>query len=73
MSQNPNSQLFYLDDVTMDDGNAYGGSNDGLAQSYSFTQQSRVFDFEGPLYEDVFRLDKYILNHVDINLKLFRN
>lgn len=67
------SQLFYLDDSRMDDGNAYGGSNGGLAQRYSFTQQSRVFDLEGPLYEDVFRLDKYILNGVDINLKLFRN
>jgi hypothetical protein len=66
-------QLFYLDDATMDDGHAYGGSNGGLAQRYSFTQQNRVFDLEGPLYEDVFRLDKYILNGVDINLKLFRN
>ncbi|XP_062614278.1 uncharacterized protein F54H12.2-like [Saccostrea cucullata] len=57
----------------MDDGNAYGGTNGGLAQRYTFTQQSRVFDLEGPLYEDIFRLDKYILNGVDINLKLFRN
>ncbi|XP_061191087.1 uncharacterized protein F54H12.2-like [Saccostrea echinata] len=67
------SQLFFLDDATMDDGNANGGTNGGLAQRYTFTQQSRVFDLEGPLYEDIFRLDKYILNGVDINLKLFRN
>lgn len=67
------SQLFYLDDPTMDEGNAYGGSNGGLVRRYTFTQESRVFDLEGPLYEDIFRLDKYILNGVDVNLKLFRS
>ncbi|XP_033758272.1 uncharacterized protein F54H12.2-like [Pecten maximus] len=28
---------------------------------------------EGPLYEDIFRLDKYLVNGVDLHLKLFRN
>lgn len=32
-----------------------------------------VFDLKGPLYEDIFQLDKYIVNGVDLNLKLFRN
>ncbi|XP_061188729.1 uncharacterized protein F54H12.2-like [Saccostrea echinata] len=67
------SQLFFLDDATMDDGNAYGGTNGGLAKRYTFTKESKVFDLEGPLYEDIFRLDKYILNGVDVNLKLFRS
>jgi hypothetical protein len=67
------SQLFYLDEDGMDDGNAYGGRNTGLRSRYVFTQQSRVFDLEGPLYEDIFRLDKYLLNGVDLHLKLFRN
>jgi hypothetical protein len=67
------SQLFFLDDSNMDDGDAYGGSNGGLAIRYSFTQQSQIFDMEGPLYEDIFRLDKYLLNGVDLHLKLFRN
>jgi hypothetical protein len=67
------SQPFYLDDARMDDADAYGGSNRGLAQIYAYTQQSQVFDLEGPLYEDIFQLDKYIVNGVDINLKLFQN
>lgn len=67
------SQLFYLDDAEMDDGNAYGGTNGGLAQRYEHTKLSKIFDLEGPLYEDIFRLDKYLLNGVDINLKLYRN
>lgn len=66
-------QLFFSNDADMDDANAYGGTNGGLAKRYTFTQLSKVFDLEGPLYEDIFRLDKYIVNGVDLNLKLFRN
>lgn len=67
------SQLLYFDAATMDDANASGGTNGGLAKRYVFTKQSKVFDLEGPLYEDIFRLVKYILNGVDINLKLYRS
>lgn len=28
---------------------------------------------EGPLYEDIFGLDKYLVSGVDVHLKLFRN
>lgn len=67
------SQLFYLDDDDMDNPDAYGGTNGGLSNRYAFTQKSQIFDMEGPLYEDVFRLDKYLVNGVDLHLKLFRN
>ena len=67
------SQLFYLDDFDLDDVDPDAGSNGGLAQRYQFTQESNIFDMEGPLYEDIFRLDKYLVNGVDIHLKLFRN
>jgi hypothetical protein len=67
------SQLYSPDDDNMDDGNAYGGTNGGLAIRYAFTQESRIFDLEGPLYEDIFRIDKYMVNGVDLHLKLFRN
>ena len=66
------SQLFYLDDSD-DDPDPAAGSNGGLAQRYQFTKESRIFDLEGPLYEDIFRLDKYLVNGIDIHLKLFRN
>lgn len=67
------SQLFFLDDDDVEDADPVSGSNGGLAQRYQFTQQSRIFDMEGPLYEDIFLLDKYLINGVDIHLKLFRN
>ena len=67
------SQLFYLDDFDTNDVDPAAGSNGGLAQRYQFTKESNIFDMEGPLYEDIFRLDKYLVNGVDVHLKLFRN
>ena len=67
------SQLFFLDDYDADDASAATGSNGGLAGRYQFTKESQVFDMEGPLYEDIFLIDKYLVNGVDIHLKLFRN
>ena len=48
------------------------GTNQGLRLRYVFTQASRVFDMEGPLYADCFGLDKYLINGVDVQLRLFR-
>ena len=67
------SQLFYLDDDDLEDVDPEAGSNGGLAQRYQFTKESNIFDMEGPLYEDIFLMDKYLVNGVDIHLKLFRN
>ena len=67
------SQLFFLDDFDVDDPDAATVSNGGLATRYMFTKESREFDLEGPLYEDIFLMDKYLVNVVDIHLKLFRN
>ena len=66
------TQLFYPDVEDLDDVDAAGGTNKGLRLRYVFTQSSRVFDMEGPLYADCFGLDKYLINGVDIQLKLFR-
>ncbi|OOY88611.1 hypothetical protein BOW16_13005, partial [Solemya velum gill symbiont] len=67
------SQLFVKDDGAFDDPDAFGGTNRGLAARYRLTKQSRTFDMEGPLYEDVFGLEKYLVNGVDLQLKFFRN
>ena len=48
------SELFYLDDFDMDDVDPAAGNNVRLAQRYQYTKQSRIFDMEGPFYEDIF-------------------
>lgn len=73
MSSQLQSQLFESDEVSMDDANAPSGSNQGLTSRYQYTASSKIFDLEGPLYEHVFGIDKYIVNGVDIHLRLFIN
>lgn len=67
------SELFYKDEGKMDDANAYNGGNAGLVLRYGFTEQSKTFELEGNLKEDIFDLDKYLINGVDIYIKLFRS
>ncbi|KAL5020749.1 hypothetical protein ScPMuIL_002171, partial [Solemya velum] len=66
------SQLFYLD-ASPDDTDPVGGGNYGLVSRYFWVKNSKSFDMEGPLYEDIFRLDKYLVNGVDVHLKMFRS
>ena len=67
------TQLYYPDVENFDDMDPVQGVNKGLLTSYVFTQQSRAFDLEGPLYADCFQLDKYLINGVDVQLRLFRS
>ncbi|XP_061170271.1 uncharacterized protein F54H12.2-like [Saccostrea echinata] len=67
------TQLYYPDKEALDDPDAAGGRNQGLRLRYVFTQLSKTFDLEGPLYVDCFYLDKYLMNGVDLQLRLFRS
>lgn len=67
------TQLYYPDKEVLDDADAATGRNQGLRARYVFTQQSRTFDLKGPLYVDCFYLDKFLINGVDLQLRLFRS
>lgn len=71
LSSQKTSQLYFKDEGTMDDANAYNGGNAGLVLRYGYTQESKVFELEGNLMEDIFDIDKYLINGVDIYIKLF--
>ncbi|XP_062613735.1 uncharacterized protein F54H12.2-like [Saccostrea cucullata] len=67
------SELFFKDEGNLGDSNAYNGGNAGLILRYGYTHESRVFELEGNLMEDIFDIDKYLINGVDIYIKLFRS
>ena len=67
------TQLYFPDQDSVNDPDAKGGGNEGLRKRYVFTQASRAFDLEGPLYLDCFYLDKYLINGVDVQLRMFRS
>ncbi|XP_061190540.1 uncharacterized protein F54H12.2-like [Saccostrea echinata] len=73
LSSQKQSQLFFKDEGNLGDANAYNGGNAGLVLPYGYTQESKVFELEGNLMEDIFDIDKYLINGVDIYIKLFRS
>lgn len=62
--------LFYQDNGDMDSCSTLG-RNMGLNQRFIFTQGQSIVDVEGSLHADVFQQPRYILNGVDIGLKLW--
>lgn len=65
------TQLYYSDKDDLDDPDPAAGRNAELRSRYVFTQELRTFDLEGPMYLDCFYLDKYLINGVDLQLRLF--
>lgn len=63
------SQLYFKDDDPMDSTTL----NSGLVNRYEYTKLSREFELEGPLMEDVFNVDKYLIQGVDLYIKLYRS
>lgn len=56
----------------MDSGDPVGPANTGTIRQYFFTKESQSFDLEAVLSEDIFGLDKYLINGVDVFINLYR-
>ena len=67
------SQLFYKDTQGQMDATGSADGNLGLFNRYVLTSQSKSVDMEGPLYHDIFQMKRYILNQVDIQVRLYRS
>ena len=67
------SQLWKKDIAChFDDDDVNGGGNTGLYQRSLYFAGSITVDMEGPLYRDLFQVDRLILNQVAINVRLTR-
>ena len=64
------SQLFCKDISPMDSADI-NGTNTGLVTRSMYTRESRVVDLMGPLLLDVFSINKYVSNGVEIKLKFW--
>lgn len=49
------------------------GSNNGLFVRSAWIKGPRSFDLQGPICHDLFSMDRYLLNQVDVKIKLYRN
>ena len=67
------SQLWEKDTAGhLDDNDIDGGVNVGLYKRSLYFARSMTVDMEGPIYHDLFQVDRLILNQVAINVRLTR-
>ncbi|CAC5402775.1 unnamed protein product [Mytilus coruscus] len=67
------SQLFMKDSGDLATTNGKNGTNTGLILRRDFIKNSREFEMEGPLFEDIFSLDRHLIQGVDLYIKLYRS
>ncbi len=67
------SQLFVKDGQDDIDDADTAGSNSGLVERTSVLALSKVTDLCGPIYHPFFNMGRYLLNQVDVRLKLYRS
>ena len=66
------SILYYKDTAGYCDRvNPVDGPNFGLVERYGWTKDGNSVDLEGPLFVDVMRQDKLLLNGVQVNITLY--
>ncbi|XP_046560161.1 uncharacterized protein F54H12.2-like [Haliotis rubra] len=70
------SQLFYKDTGNDNDDiestDAVAGGNDGLLKRGDYIAKSQEITMVGNLFEDVFNMDRYLINGVKLNVTLYR-
>lgn len=57
----------------MDSSDSLTGNNMGLVQRWAFTKGGAICDLEGGLHADLCQQKRYILNGVNIGIKLWRS
>ena len=67
------SQLWYKDTAGHMDAANVDGGNAGLVERHRHIAESRVVDMVGRLHVDLFLQDKFLLNGVDVKIRLVRS
>ncbi|WAR10272.1 YMD2-like protein [Mya arenaria] len=67
------TQLFQMDDADAPDVTDPNGTNDGLFVRNKLVADSKSVDMQGPIFHDLFDMDRYLLNEVDVKVKLYRS
>ena len=62
----------------MDDADSPGvtdptGLNNGLYLRGKWIENSKTLDLQGPIHHDLFSMERYLLNQVDVKVKLYRS
>lgn len=66
------TMLFIKDSYEAMDDCDTAGSNDGLVERTAYIALSKFLDLQGGLYHDLFQMKRYLLNQVEVKVKLNR-
>ena len=69
------TQLYYKDSAASMDQTTPTDTplNQGLIKRNKLAKASAFIDMVGPIYSDIFQMPRYLLNEVDVHVKLFQN
>ncbi|XP_033725179.1 uncharacterized protein F54H12.2-like [Pecten maximus] len=68
------TQLWNKDtDGEMNDTDVRTGNNLALLERAELFEGGKSVDLEGPIFHDLFRMDRYLLNQVNVNVKMYRS
>lgn len=67
------SQLFFKDDFDHPEDPDPTGANNGLFLRAKFIENSKYLELQGPIFHDLFSMKRYMINQVDVKLKLYRS
>lgn len=67
------SQLYIKDDNDHPEDRDPSGANNGLFLRAKYIEGSKYLDLQGPIFHDLFSMSRYLINQVDVKMKLYRN
>ena len=73
LSSQIQTQGWFIDDSDSPGVTDPSGTNNGLYERAKSIQRSQTLDIQGPIFHDLFSLDRYLLNQVDVKLKVYRS
>ena len=73
LSSQVTCQGWLMDDYDSPGVSDPNGSNNGLFKRAAWTSDSKTLDLQGPIFHDLFSMERYLLNQVDVKLKMYRS
>ena len=67
------TQLFIRDDYDSPGVTDPSGLNNGLFDRATIIAESKRIDLQGPIFHDLFSMSRYLLNQVDVKVKIYRS
>lgn len=73
LSSQVQTQGWFMDDADSPGVTDPAGLNNGLFERSKIIITSKTLDLQGPIFHDLFSMDRYLLNQVDVKLKIYRS